>query len=61
MSPPKEASKHYGVSENALRMWANEGRIKYNKTKEDIEDTYSKNQMKYTREQKNQMEKHHLL
>lgn len=30
---PKEASKHYGVSENALRMWANEGRIKYNKTK----------------------------
>jgi len=27
------------------------------KQKEDIEDTYSKNQMKYTREQKNQMEK----
>ena len=30
---PSEASKHYGVSENALRMWANEGRIKYIKTK----------------------------
>jgi predicted site-specific integrase-resolvase len=30
---PKEASKHYGVSENALRMWANEERIKYIKTK----------------------------
>ena len=30
---PKEASEHYGVSENALRMWATTGKIKYIKTK----------------------------
>jgi predicted site-specific integrase-resolvase len=30
---PKEASKHFNVSENALRQWANEGKIKYNTTK----------------------------
>lgn len=30
---PKKASKYYGVSENALRMWANDSQIKYIKTK----------------------------
>ena len=30
---PKEASKYYSVSENALRWWANSGQIKYITTK----------------------------
>jgi predicted site-specific integrase-resolvase len=30
---PKEASEYYGVSDNALRMWANDGRIKHITTK----------------------------
>lgn len=30
---PTEASKFFNVSENALRQWANEGKIKYNTTK----------------------------
>ena len=30
---PRKASKYYGVSENAVRMWANKGQIKYTKTK----------------------------
>jgi predicted site-specific integrase-resolvase len=29
---PKEASKYFNVSENALRQWANQGKIKYNTT-----------------------------
>lgn len=30
---PKEASKYYNVSENALRTWASTGKIKFNTTK----------------------------
>ena len=30
---PKEASKHYNVSEQALRQWAHDGKIKYYTTK----------------------------
>ena len=30
---PKEAVKYYNVSDNALRLWANDGRIKYITTK----------------------------
>ena len=30
---PKKASQYYNVSENALRVWANNGKIKFNTTK----------------------------
>lgn len=57
MSPPKKLQNITECQKMHFVCGLTKEESNITKQKEDIEDTYSKNQMKYTREQKNQMEK----